>query len=175
MPDLRTERLVLRAPQPADARALHAICADPDVTRYLKWAPHVHMNQTLEYLVRAEGLEGRGKGYAWIIERDGRVVGCASACAEEQHSAIFGGFFAREHWRSGYGLEAARAVLEWLQANPRIERVSAQSDVRNQAVAVLLSRIGMHCEGKLASAWPGFGEPARDVYTWAWVRKGSDV
>ena len=168
--ELRTERLVLRAPVIGDAAALFAVCSDPEVTRYLKFAPHAHVRETVDYLDRGDTLSRQSRGRLWIVTLGGEVIGTASVAVDESHAVTFGGFFARERWRNGYGLEAARAVVEYLTSNHTISRVAAQSDARNAAVAALLTKLGLHCEGRLAKAWPGFGEPPRDVFTWAWIR-----
>ncbi len=48
-----TERLTLRPPRPADAEAIfRAYATDPEVTRYLTWAPHRTVEETRQFVER---------------------------------------------------------------------------------------------------------------------------
>jgi len=171
---LTTKRLTLRPPQPGDEAKLYPIASDPEVSRYMKRPGHRDVGETSAYLLTAVNLIRSGRGYLWVIETQGddEVIGSMSASYDQgPHCVVFGGFLGRACWRRGYGLEAAQAVLGWLQSVPHIYRVAAQTDVMNEPINRLVTKLGLTCEGRLGRAWPGHdGELPRDVYQWAWCR-----
>ena len=171
IPTITTERLVLRPPKPKDERQLIWIMVDDEVTRYLQWPPYRDLTEVSTYLLKGLKMAKAGLGHLWIIEREKEVLGTFSVRYEQRHAAVFGGFLGRQCWRQGYGIEIGTSVLAWLQQDPGIYRVSCQADVRNEAIAALVPKLGLTYEGRLGRAWPGHDtEEPRDVYQWAWTR-----
>jgi RimJ/RimL family protein N-acetyltransferase len=85
------------------------------------------------------------------------------------HRAEIGYVLARSHWKRGYMIEAARAVVEWALSQPEVFRVWAVCDVENMASAQVLEKIGMRREGTL-SRWiihPNVSKEPRDCYCYA--------
>ena len=62
---LNTDRLLLRAPRPADATAVYArYASDREVTRYLSWPRHTSDTQTQEFISYSEAMWARhGTGH----------------------------------------------------------------------------------------------------------------
>lgn len=172
---ITTERLELKS-FPANsevfARALHEICADVEVMRFMNVPPHADAWATSLYIGKCAELElyKRGRAMALWERGSGRFVGVLNLAFEQPHAVAFGGYLHRDTHRKGYGVEATRAVAEWALVDPRIYRVSAQCDVRNDGAAKVLERAGFTLEGRLARAWPGFGEEPRDVFSFAITR-----
>lgn len=160
---LRTERLVLRPVVPADAPAIGAYCADPEVTRYLPF-PALDADalaKRMERLVAATAPVGVSDFLALAVEHEGVLVGdlmlrFSAAHGEDQPPSIaeLGWVFAPEHGGRGFATEAARALVDLAFTTYPLHRLMAQLDPRNTASARLCARIGMRQEGHTREDYP---------------------
>jgi ribosomal-protein-alanine N-acetyltransferase len=120
------------------------------------------------------GLDANKHAF-WAITHEGRVVGNIDSELETEFRALMGWGIARELWGRGLTTEAARAVVEWTFAHPRIQRVYASADGRNVGSRRVMEKVGMRLEatlrqqradrdgtladevwyGMLRSEWPG--------------------
>jgi RimJ/RimL family protein N-acetyltransferase len=151
VPVLTTERLVMREPAESDLDAVAAICADPEVMRWLGSEPldRAESWRRMAYLVGHWRLRGFGQ---WALERrdTGECIGQAGLYRPEGWPGTEVGWtLAREHWGGGFATEAARAALDWgwreLRDLERIVSVIAPSNERSTAVA---RRLGMTDSGE---------------------------
>lgn len=160
---VRTERLTLRTIVPADAAAIGAYCADPEVTRYLPF-PALDADglaKRMERLVAATAPAGVGDFLGLAVEHEGVLVGdlmlrFSAAHAEDRPPSIaeLGWVFAPEHGGRGFATEAARALVDLAFGTYPLHRLMAQLDPRNTASARLCTRIGMTLEGHTREDYP---------------------
>jgi RimJ/RimL family protein N-acetyltransferase len=124
--------------------------ADPLVTQYLIWRPHVAVAETQEFLRRAEAAWQEGSASPWVIIRraDGRLMGMIEPLFNG-HRVELGYVLGRPFWGQGYMTEAAGAVVRWALDLAPIYRVWAVCDIDNLASARVLEKIGMYKEGVL--------------------------
>jgi RimJ/RimL family protein N-acetyltransferase len=125
---IETERLILRKPKKADAKALLEGYSDPEVMRYIGLGETHDLEGTRAWLDRAlQRWKADGFGHH-VIERkeDRRVLGRAGylvwnpdtwetgTIAElGEHSVVeLGWLLARAHWGNGYAVEAALALRD---------------------------------------------------------------
>jgi ribosomal-protein-alanine N-acetyltransferase len=143
-------RLVLRPPVLDDAGALfQRVARDPEVTKYLMWAPHRDVAATRRVITELNvGDEER----TWAIElrHSGEVVGLASCRRPAPHSAEIGYCLGRRWWGKGLMAEALNMLLDALEADRQVYRVWATCSVDNERSARLLERTGFVLEGRLA-------------------------
>jgi RimJ/RimL family protein N-acetyltransferase len=171
--EIRTQRLLLRPPELADAEPIFQRYAqDADVTRYLLWQPHRSVDDTREFLAHA--IDGMAAGQPlWAITRldDSGPYGMIGLQVHG-HSASMGYVLAQSEWGKGYMSEAALAVAEVALAQPEIFRLWAVCDVENPASARVMEKAGMSFEGRLKrySVHPNVGPEPRDVLLYARVR-----
>lgn len=173
-PIIRTERLLLRPPEPADADAIfQSYAQDPEVTRYLTWRPHPSLAETQKVIRNAMAEWSSGTRFPRVITRseDGTVLGML-AVRVEGHMAVIGYVLARSAWGHGYMTEAVRGVVEALWTVPSIFRIWAVCDVENVASARVLEKSGMLREGRLARfiVHPNISAEPRDVFCYAIIR-----
>nr|WP_095970693.1 GNAT family protein [Rhodococcus erythropolis] len=157
-----TDRLVLRTYRPGDHRDLLVFHGRSDVCRYL-------FNEPWDLAAAREAVQTRisrrdlaAGALALAVEYDGQVVGSVSAwlvdeperTAETERTAELGWAFSPEFGGRGFATEAVTALLDYVFATPRLHRVIAQMDSRNESSARLAQRIGMRREGHFRqNAW----------------------
>jgi len=178
-PDLLlTPRLRLRPPVLDDAtRIFDAYAQDAEVTRYLLWAPHAHVEETREFLRRCRDVREAGTAFTWALTwregpEAGRLLGMVELRADG-HRPDLGYVLARPYWGAGLMTEAVRAVVEWALAQPVVHRVWAVCDRENVASARVLEKAGLAREG-LLRRWlvhPGMGATPRDCWCYAVVKE----
>jgi RimJ/RimL family protein N-acetyltransferase len=174
---LRTERPVLRPPQPADARGIFARWAQaPAVYRYLPVRPDTAVAQTerTEQLVRRlieQRRQGTALTWALPLPAEDRPLG-AVLLTPAGHMAELAYALARGAWGRGYATEAADAVVRAALELPGVYRISARCDVDTVASARVLEKVGMQHDGTLRRyvVRPNLGPEPRDVFIYARVR-----
>ena len=171
---LRSERLLLRLPAIGDAQAVYErYAADPEVTRYLTWAPHESAETVAAFLEDLIGRIRAGEEMCWVIARpeDDRPLGMIGARVRA-HKADIGYVLGRQWWGRGYMTEAVTAVTGWLLSEPAIVRVWAVCDTENTASARVLEKAGFEREGTLRR-WmvlPNRSKKPRDCHVYGRVR-----
>ena len=173
--ELRTKRLLLRTPVIGDAAAIfNEYAADPEVTRYLTWAPHRELETVAEFLQNLIDRRLAGEEIPWLLElpEECRVIGMIVARVETCRVDI-GYVLGRKHWNRGYMAEAISAVADWWLSQPEIFRVTAVCDTENVASARALEKAGFRREGELPR-WillPNRSNEPRDCYIYGRVRE----
>lgn len=154
---LRTPRLLLRPTTPADAPALLALHADPEVMRYWGTGPWTSLDEAHASIARdVAGLQ-QGTSLRLVLERleDAAFLGHCSlfAFAEPSRRAEVGYCLARDAWGKGLMGEALTALLRYGFEALGLNRVEADIDPRNAASARSLERLGFVREGLLRERW----------------------
>ena len=169
-----TERLLLRGPRPADARAIFAGYArDAEVVRYLVWRPHQDLRETEQFLETCALRRAAGEEFPWAVTlKDGGELIGMMGLRPRGFKADVGYVFARRFWGRGFAAEALKPIVEWALAQPGVYRVWALCDVENRASARVLEKVGMTREGLLRrnTMHPNVSDEPRDSYCYAVVR-----
>ena len=172
MPEqIETERLVLREPHGDDARVVFEGWAqDPEVTRYLTWRPHQHIEQTEAFVKSCISAWENKTRFPYVItlKATSEIIGMLDPRIEGPRAGI-GYAAARAHWGKGYMPEAARAIIDWAFQQSSIYRVYATTDVENIASRRVLEKVGMQYEGILRKyiLHPNISDIPRDSYMYA--------
>jgi ribosomal-protein-alanine N-acetyltransferase len=144
-----TERLEIRAFEPSDLRALHAVYGDPEVTR---WMPsYSTIDQTRRALEKHVAAGRTGGPALWaVVERSsGELIGDAGLAPLDGvgPEVELGYTLGRRWWGRGYGTEAARACLAEALGPLGLKRVVAVVRPENDASIHVLEKLGMTREG----------------------------
>jgi len=116
--ELRTERLSLRRPNPADVDAILAIHQDPRAVAHNPSDALATREEAKALYQRWDGHWRRhGFGY-WVVRRRDSwppLGFCGTKVMEFRHRPVLNLFyrFSPEVWGSGLASEAATAVVEW--------------------------------------------------------------
>jgi RimJ/RimL family protein N-acetyltransferase len=107
---LRTGRLVLDQPGPADVDRITEYCQDPPFERYMATPWPYRRPDAVHFVQRvAPGGWAAGTEESWAIRRAGELIGMISARTDH---ADVGYWLGRPHRGHGYLGEALEAVLE---------------------------------------------------------------
>ncbi|MEE6177503.1 GNAT family N-acetyltransferase [Mycobacterium sp. 050134] len=163
-------RLVLRPPVLDDAGALYQrVARDPEVTKYLLWAPHRDVAATRRVI--AEKLNANEEERTWVIElrHSGEVIGLASCRRPVPHSVEVGYCLGKRWWGKGFMSEVLVMLLAALEADRDVYRVWATCSPQNERSARLLEHAGFVLEGRLArhAVYPTMGPEPQDSLLYA--------
>lgn len=163
-------RLVLRPPILDDAGALfQRVARDPEVTKYLLWAPHRDVAATRRVI--AEKLNVNDEERTWVIElrHSGDVIGLASCRRPVSHAVEVGYCLGKRWWGKGFMSEVLDMLLAALEADRDVYRVWATCSPQNERSARLLEHAGFVLEGRLArhAVYPTMGPEPQDSLLYA--------
>jgi RimJ/RimL family protein N-acetyltransferase len=151
VPELETERLLLRGFRDDDLDAWASICADREVMRWFGVPEGLSREEAwrdMAYLVGHWELRGCGQ---WaLIERDtGELVGRAGLLYPEGWPGLEAGWLVgRPHWGRGYAPEAGRAAMEWARDFLGATHLISLIEDHNRASARVAEKLGMAVEGR---------------------------
>lgn len=147
---LETERLLLRAFRDGDLDAYAAMCADPEVMRYIGARSVLSRDDAWRQMAMFAGhWQLRGFGL-WAVEEraTGAFVGRVGLyCPEGWPDRELAWTLARPHWGKGYALEAARAALAYAFETLGWPRVISLVDPDNKRSIRLAERLGERSAG----------------------------
>jgi len=160
-PGLRTDRLVVRNPEPGDVEALLARRNDPAVARLQAWELPYPRERAKAIVADASAMSGPQDQEWWmatLVEAaSGEIVGdLVVHMTNGMRTAEVGYSLARTHWGRGYATEGLDALVDWLLAEYPITRLAGMLHPENRASAMVLERTGFVFEGHTRlSFWLG--------------------
>lgn len=155
MPQIETERLLLRPFTLDDVDAYHAaIRSDPDVMRYLPGGvpqPRADTERVIQHFIIMWETQPFG-GFAVIHKADGALIGqCGLAYVPGWGTELVELFYAlaQPYWGQGFATEAARAVLRFGFETGGLERIVAVFMPENTGSERVMRKLGMASQGML--------------------------
>jgi RimJ/RimL family protein N-acetyltransferase len=158
---IRTERLVLRAPEPGDRAAVIELNASPEVCAYIGGP------RPREELERAIPEVPRLRPGGFVVDLDGAPIGIVTLERRDAEHAVrpavgkveLGFLFLPEAWGKGYAAEACTAALSWFADVVPGEAVVLATQTANEPSVRLAMKLGFTEEERLeaygAEQWFG--------------------
>lgn len=165
--EIRTHRLLLRPPLPADARGALEMLADPETSRWSPCADVVDEASALVWcLARADRSAGDHASWHAVLRTTGDFVGSVSVFSiESAHLTAHVGYRIHPARRGhGYAQEALRAATSWAFAELGIERLQLEHDVDNLASCAVALGAGYAFEGVLRGSYREADGSRRDEH-----------
>lgn len=156
---LRTPRLRLRRARPEDAADLFAVYGDPRVMRYWSHGPHPDATATAQMVDRLIAASHPVTTY-FVIEKDGRAIGCGGVHERDEIGFILGA----DHWRQGLMTEALQAMIRHFFDDLGYAQLTADADPRNTASVATLRGVGFVQTGYARDTFCVNGEWSDSVY-----------
>jgi ribosomal-protein-alanine N-acetyltransferase len=155
---LKTERLMIRPFEPADAEQLHSIVNQPRVMEFLpedvmtleevrhiiEWFQTCYQQNTREKIVKwtlAIIWGGTSEVIGWC--------GLGPLDFNPKETELFCGL-SESHWGRGIAVEACRALLEYTFVNIGLPRIVAVVNPANQRSRRLIEKLGMRLERRVS-------------------------
>lgn len=152
-PVLETKRTRLRQITHEDAAEMFRYCAEPDVSRYTTWYPHVTINDTKAFIDHLVNKYSKGELAPWGIEdkATSALIGtCGFVHWHMAHSSAELGYaLSKDYWNQGIMTEVAGAILDFGFRKMGLVRIEARCLVPNAGSAKVMEKIGMSCEGTM--------------------------
>ena len=151
VPQLRTERLIMRGFREEDLDEWAAISADSEVTQWVGDPDGLSKEDAWRRMAYFLGhWELRGCGQWALVEQDtGELVGRAGLLYPEGWPGLeVGWLVARSRWGRGYAPEAGRAALDWAHSALGAEHVISLIEDENERSARVAEKLGMKVEGR---------------------------
>lgn len=182
-PALRTERLLLRPFDLADAPAVRALAGERAIADTTLGIPHPYPEGAAERWISAHApgfAAGTEATFAITTQPDCVLVGAISLMVLPAYAqAELGYWIALPCWGMGFATEAGRAVLDYGFGALHLHRIWARHFVRNPASGRVIEKLGMRFEGihrHAAKKWDAFEDMAHYailVTEWPGVPQGA--
>jgi RimJ/RimL family protein N-acetyltransferase len=144
IPVLETQRLVLRAPQLGDAKAVAMLANDRRIAENTARIPHPYKPKDAEDFNRSLG---QNEAAFLVTLRDRTIVGAAGIARLEGQTPELGYWLGVPYWGQGYATEAARAVIDYAFDDLDHEALQAGARVTNPASRRVLEKCGFQWTG----------------------------
>ena len=157
---IRTQRLLLRPPEPGDVDALWPHVTNPEVTRFLAWEPHEDKEMTLRLINSLIQAQQAQKGYHWVLVRDMDICGLVSLIdVRRQHRcwtldrAELAYWLAPKFQKQGLMTESCKAILDFAFNGLNLHKVIAFHASDNPPSGRVIQRLGFRYVGEEVEAF----------------------
>ncbi len=156
LPELDTDRLLLRRMRMDDASDMFAYGSDPEVSRTVSFNTHLSIDDSRAFLSTVIDGYARGDRASWgIVHRgDRRFIGTIgfASIREGGYVGEVGYALNRHYWRQGLMTEALRAVIDFGFRHMELRRIEAVCRTDNIGSYRVMEKAGMRLEGVLRDA-----------------------
>jgi len=151
IPELESERLVLRRMQKSDAPDMFEYACLPTVTEYLLWYPHPDLDHTKRYLSMIDKDYRIGVFYDWavVLKENGKMIGtCGFTDIDTQNFCAEVGYVLNpKYWGEGIAPEAVSTVMRFGFDVLKMHRIEAKYIIGNDRSRRVMEKTGMTFEG----------------------------
>jgi RimJ/RimL family protein N-acetyltransferase len=146
LPNLTTERLLLRPLKRSDAPEIFIQRSDERIIRYTEIPKAMVLEDAVNWIDKLADITEKGEGVAWVICRKGeeKLIGtiCLYHLDAEKATAELGYSLHPDFWRMGYASEALAAVMDFGFNVMKAHFLEAYSNNQNLASLRLLEKAG---------------------------------
>jgi RimJ/RimL family protein N-acetyltransferase len=142
---LETERLMLRGPTLADARAIARLANDRRIAENTRRLPHPYSQDHAIEFVRGSANDHRGT--VFLIENNFVPIGVVGIDWRQPDAPELGYWLGVEHWGQGFATEAARAVIDFTFEEFDVEHLMSGARVANPSSRNILEKCGFQWSG----------------------------
>lgn len=154
LPEIKTERLLLRKMTMDDAKDVFGYASDSEVARYVVWDTHRSIKDSESFLeLVVEGYQNGELGSWGIVDKEsGRLIGTCGydgSWLPAHARAEIGYAIARDYWGRGLMTEAVEALIRFGFDRMELNRIVARCFAQNTASEKVMQKVGMTYEGTL--------------------------
>jgi len=153
IPILCTKSLILKKMTLKDAEDLFEYASDPEVTKYITWAPHKSIDDSIDFLKSVLRRYENNEVSEWgiVYKENNKFIGtCGYVLWVPVHSLAEIAFaLSREYWGKGLMTEAVKEVIKYGFEKMNLNRIYARCFMENIGSQKVLEKVGMKFEGIL--------------------------
>ena len=153
MPDIETDRLLMRRMTMKDAPDIFEYSRDPEVARHVLWSAQKQLSEAKEYVrfMLRRYRDDLPSSWGIIDKASGKLIGTIGYMdhSEDNASVEIGYSLAKRMWGKGLMTEALRAVIDYTFEEMEINRIEAQHEIENPSSGRVMEKCGMMQEGVL--------------------------
>ena len=153
MPQLETERLILRPVALSDAQDMFDYASDAETVEWVSFAAHTSVEETADtirnvFLTRQE--KGNPAAFALVLKANGTMIGtCDFFKGYGDDVFELGYILNKAYWRQGLMFEAAQAVIQYAFQDFGVRRLMIRHYQENKKSQGMIEKLGFHYEGTL--------------------------
>lgn len=153
IPQLETDRLILRRLAVSDAPDLFEVASQPEVTRYITWEFHRNQDDTRRFIQMVFDWYERQEVLYWGVVRksDAKLIGTCGIFewVVRDSRAELSYTLGRPYWGQGYATEIAGRLLRFGFETLQLNRLEGRCLAENTASAHVLEKSGLTLDGIL--------------------------
>jgi len=153
IPILCTKSLILKKMTLKDAEDLFEYASDPEVTKYITWAPHKSIDDSIDFLKSVLRRYENNEVSEWgiVYKENNKFIGtCGYVLWVPVHSlAEIAIALSGEYWGKGLMTEAVKEVIKYGFEKMNLNRIYARCFMENIGSQKVLEKVGMKFEGIL--------------------------
>ena len=162
IPEIETERLILKGFTLADAEDVFDYASNPNVLKQTTARTPRHLSETEDY-VRSL-VESPPGSFTWAmrLKAEPRVVGAIEFDLGDGRTGSIHYALAEDCWNKGLMTEACRAVLDWaFRRHPDLQVIQTNALESNMGSRRVLEKSGFVFQDIREDVWEKFEEPVR--------------
>lgn len=153
VPELVTERLILRPFTLADVKNIVELMKDKEISDTTLFIPYPYTeNDAVDWLAThpIDLEENKGLVFAVTLKNEKTLVGSVGLTfnADNNHTEM-GYWIGKAYWNMGYATEASKRIMEFAFDEVCFNRVHAHFMSSNPQSGRVMEKIGMKYEGRL--------------------------
>ena len=146
LPEIKTERLILRMYRPEDLETVYKLCSDPYVTKFFPDYYTIERDYVLSSMPRRlDRWRKQGFGQFGVFDKESeQLIGyCGLQYLDNTEEVeIYYGLF-KDFWGKGLATEAAKANLRFGFETVKLDKIVAATHPGNTDSHKVLKKIGM--------------------------------
>ena len=146
IPEIKTERLILRAVTLLDAEDMYAYASDPLVAKYTLFGAHTSLEntkETIENVFLSRPSRGIPEGFAIVDKTNGKMIGTCDFWPLEKEGVFEMGYaLHHDYWAKGIMSEAGEAVLKYAFDDYGVEIMTLKHHVDNPGSGKVALKLG---------------------------------
>lgn len=153
MPELETNRLILRRLVMSDIQNLFVVASEPEVTRYITWETHRTLDDSRRFIQMVHDWYDRQEVLYWGVLRksDLKLIGTCGIFewvprdARAELSYTLG----RPHWGQGFASEIVSVLVKFGFETMQLNRLEGRCLLENSASAHVMEKARLTLDGVL--------------------------
>lgn len=153
LPQLETERLILRKINMNDAKDLFAYGSNPEITKYVCWQTYKSKEDAVSFINKTLEQYSNGAVSPWgiVIKEHNKLIGtCGFIRYDPDHNkGELAYALSCDYWNKGIMTEAVKKIIEFGFENMDLNKVQARCIKENIGSEKVMIKSGMKFDGIL--------------------------